>query len=145
MSGAVGRTTGVEQLGGWRFGARAELRALPRLLGSEEHVLGMVLGSVGNLKGRLFVATESRVLLVSKIPLVRARCTELPYERIQISQAAPDFGGWKLSVVAAGERQTWNLFAAERAERFVQLVRERSQASGGTTEPAGAASAADLE
>ena len=136
MSAGLGHETGAEQLGGWRLGARGELRALPGLLGSEEQVLGMVVGSVGTWRGRLFVATDSRVLLLSKSPLRRARCTDFPYEHIQVSQAAPDAGGLKLSVVASGERQSWNLLSAERAERFMRLVAERSEVNGARTAPA---------
>jgi PH (Pleckstrin Homology) domain-containing protein len=139
MSATVGAESGAEHLGGWRLGARAELRALPRLLASDEKVLAMVLGSVGSLRGRLFVATDSRVLLVSKLPLRRVLCTAFPYERIQVSQAAPEPAGWKLDVLASGRPQTWHLFSAERAERFVRLLAERSQAQGLTTEPAGSA------
>jgi Bacterial PH domain len=136
MGAGVGRKTGVEQLGGYRFGARGELRALPRLLRGEEQVLGMVLGSVGNWRGRLFVATDSRVLLVSKLPLRRVRCTDFPYEGIQVSDAAPEPGGMKLSVVVSGEPQTWNLVSAERAERFIRVINERGRVNGDTTEQA---------
>jgi hypothetical protein len=117
----------ADQLGGWRFGARGELRALPRLLGSEERVLGMALGWIGNWHGRLFVATDSRLLLVSKPTLRHARCTEIPYEEIEVSHAVPREGVCELCVVASGERQSWHLVPAERGERFSRLLAERNQ------------------
>jgi Bacterial PH domain len=124
---ASGREVAADQLGGWRFGARGELRALPRLLRSDERVLGMALGSIGNWSCRLFVATDSRLLLVSKPTLRRARCTELPYERIQVSHAVPNGGVCELRLVASGERQTWHLMPAERGERFARLLADRSE------------------
>ncbi len=99
-------------------------------------MLGMVLGRIGNWRGRLFVATDSRLLLVAKSPLRRARCTEIPYERIQVIHAAPKAGSWELRLMASGEPQTWNLMSAEGGERFARLVADRSQAGADTIEPA---------
>ena len=57
MNVAAADQIATEQLGGWRFGTRGELRALARLLHPGEQVLGMALGTIGNWSGRLFVAT----------------------------------------------------------------------------------------
>lgn len=121
------REMAADELGSWRLGARGELRALPRLLRSGERVLGMALGCIGNWSGRLLVATDSRLLLVSKPALRRARCTEIPYERIQISHAVPNGGACELRLSVSGERQTWQLMSAESGERFARLLAERSQ------------------
>jgi hypothetical protein len=126
-SAASGREVAADQLGGWRFGARGELRALPRLLRGDERVLGMALGTIGTWSCRLFVATDSRLLLVSKPKLRRARCTEYPYEEIQVSNAIPTGGVCELRLVASGERQTWHLMSAERGERFARLLAARSE------------------
>jgi hypothetical protein len=117
----------ADQLGGWRLGASGELRALSRLLGSDERVLGMALGSIATLSCRLFVARDRRLLLVSKPALRRARCTEIPYERIQVSRVVPTGGVCELHLVASGERQTWHLMPADRGERFARLLAERSE------------------
>jgi Bacterial PH domain len=122
-----GREVAGDQLGGWRFGARGELRALPRLLRSDERVLGMALGTIGNWSCRLFVATDNRLLLVSKPTLRGARCTEIPYEEIEVSRAVPTGAGCELRLVASGERQTWHLMSAERGERFARLLAGRSE------------------
>lgn len=95
----------------------------------------MALGSVGNWRGRLFVATDSRVIVVQK-PLFRpARPTDVPYAAIRGSEAAPRAGAWQLRLNAAGERQTWNLQPADCAERFVRLVAERSAAGQSAIQP----------
>jgi hypothetical protein len=135
MKVAVGHQTGADQLGRWRFGARGELRALPRFVRRDEPVVAMALGSVGAWKGRLFVATPDRLLLVSKHLLRPARCTEIPYPRIQVSGAESHGGGLRVSVVARSEQQTWYLYPARSAERLVQLIGEHGQTDG-TTEPA---------
>jgi hypothetical protein len=87
----------------------------------------MALACIGNWSGRLLVATDSRLLLVSKPTLRRARCTEIPYERIQVSHAVPQGGYCELRLVASGEQQTWYLMSAERGERFARLLAERSE------------------
>jgi hypothetical protein len=90
-------------------------------------VLGMALGRIGNWHGRLFVATDSRLLLVSKPTLRRARCTEIAYEEIQVGRAVPTESGCELRLSASGERQSWHLVPAERGERFARLLAERGQ------------------
>jgi hypothetical protein len=132
---AVGHETAIEQLGGWRLGARGELRALARILGPGEQVLGMALGSIGNWRGRLFVATDSRVLLVHKPVFRRARSTDVPYGVVRDLQAAPQAGGWRLDLDASGQRQTWKLHPAACAERFVRRVAERSAAEQPAIQP----------
>jgi len=87
----------------------------------------MALGCIGNWHGRLFVATDSRLLLVSKPTLRRARCTEIPYEELEVSHAVPQGGFCELCVVASGERQTWHLTSAERGERLARLLAGRSE------------------
>jgi Bacterial PH domain len=133
---AVGHETAIEQLGGWRFGARGELRAVARLLGPGEQVLGMALGSIGNWRGRLFVATDSRVLLVHKPVFRPARFTDVPYGLIRDLQAAPQAGGWRIDLDASGQRQSWNLHPADCAERLVRLVADRSAAEQPAAQPA---------
>ncbi len=146
MNAAVGRTLAADQLGVLRFGVRDELRALPRLLHSGEEVLGLAAGTVGNWSDRLFVATDRRVLLVYKRRFRPARCTELGYAQIQVVRAAPKFDAWEMRVRTSGVEQRWHLRSAERAERFVRLVAERSQAEGDTIEPsAGTAPISDAD
>ena len=136
MNAAAGDRVAAEQLGGWRFGTRGEIRALARLLHSGEQVLGMAVGTVGNWRGRLFVATDSRVLVVHK-PLLRgARFTEIPYDAIEVLHAAPTAGAWRLSVHASGNPETWNLQPAECAERFLGIVTERRAPGQSAIEPA---------
>ena len=135
MNVAIGHDLAIEQLGGWRFGARGELRALARLLGPGEQVRSMALGSIGNWRGRLFVATDSRVLVVHKPVFRPARSTDVPYGVIRDLQAAPQASGWRLDLDASGQRQTWKLHPADCAERFVRRVAERSAAQQPAIQP----------
>jgi hypothetical protein len=136
VTAAAADQMATEQLGGWRLGARGELRALARLLRPGEQVLGVALGTIGNWRGRLFVATESRVLVVHKPALRGARFTEIPYEAIELLHAAPKAGVWRLSLHAFGHPQAWNLQTVERAKRFLGIVAERSAAEQSTIESA---------
>jgi hypothetical protein len=53
-------------------------------------MLGMTLGRIGNWRGRLLVvATDSRLPLISKPTLPLARCTEIPYDEVQVSHGVP--------------------------------------------------------
>jgi hypothetical protein len=90
----------------------------------------MALGSVGTWKGRLFVATPGRLLLVSKHALRPARCTEIPYPLIQVFNAASQGGGLRVSLVARSEQQTWYLYPAGSAERLVRHISEQGQTDG---------------
>ena len=135
VSATTERELPADQLGRWRFAVRGELRALPRLLRGDEPVLTMALGSIGLWKGRLFVATPSRLLLVGKAPLRPVQCTEIPYPRIRVLGAASEGGLLRVSVAARSEQQTWYLKPAGSGECLLRLITE----GGGTyapTEPA---------
>ena len=83
VDASVVKAIAIDQLGGWRHSTRGELRALPRFLDPGERVIRLAVGSIGAWRGRMVVATDRRLLIVSKWYLRRARCVDIPDERIR--------------------------------------------------------------
>ena len=135
MSAASARDVAADQLGGWRFALRGELRALPRLLRNDERVVSVATGTVGNWKGRLFVATDSRLLMVCKPTLRQPRCIELPYDQVRVRDATRKGTTLDVRVVAGGELQSWHLIPAERGEQFLRALAEQGEAGASTIQP----------
>jgi hypothetical protein len=52
-------------------------------------MLGMTLACIGTGEAWLLVATDCRLPLISKPTLPLARCTEIPYDEVQVSHGVP--------------------------------------------------------
>ena len=114
-----------DKIGFLRHGVRGELRGLAKNLGSGELVLSMGLAAAG-WKGRLIVATDRRVLLLSKWPLRPIRCDELPYEQLT-SVSVDETSQSKVALVltAGGEAQSWQILPPALAAELAKLAGER--------------------
>jgi len=135
MDAAAINEIAAEKLGGWRLGTRGETRSLPPFLHAEERVVSMAVGTLGTWKGRLLVATDRRLLLVSKLPLRPARCEAIPYERIRSLSATPKGGACELRLDVSGEPRTVNVIPAERGDEFARLLSGPSAAENVSIEP----------
>jgi hypothetical protein len=114
----------------WRHGLRGELRGLPKCLGSGERVLSMGTGisGTGNAHGAcLIVATDRRLLLLSKVPLRPLRCDELSYGRLtsvsvdETSKNSPP----ALVLTYGAAAQSWQVRPQARTAELAKLAAER--------------------
>ena len=122
MNSAAIRRIAAEKLGGWRMGMRGELRALPRLLEPRERVVTMGLGTLEKRKGRLCVATDRRLLLVSKWPLRPVRCESISLEGIRSLRLTPKDVGGELSLETVEGPVRVEILNSQRAEEIAQAL-----------------------
>lgn len=119
------RQIAAETLGRRRPGVRRELRALSRLVRPPERVFTMARGW-WNLQGGLVVATDRRLLLLSRPLLRRARVRELPYAQLARVGKREHGDQVRLELRTADESIWLEVAPASRGAELAELIARRS-------------------